>query len=325
VSSITVPGVLITDGIQKSGLDILTQRSDIVIDLCRDRLSEEELIDRVVEIDAILVGITPITQRIIDAARVLKVVSRRGVGYDNIDLVALRHRNIPLTIVGSANASTVAEHTLSLILALARQTIAYDRATRAGNWRFRESLAAVDLNGKTLLLVGFGRVGRAVAVRAAAFGMRTLVYDPFVPKSVIDELRVGLVENLLDGLATCDFLSVHVPLAPETEGLIGDKELAAMKSAAYVISTARGGVVDEDALVRALQTGSIQGAGLDVFKEEPLPANHPLLRLDNVIVSPHAASLTRECAQRMDEVAARNCLDGIDGKLDPALIVPNEG
>jgi D-3-phosphoglycerate dehydrogenase / 2-oxoglutarate reductase len=318
-----VPSVLITDGIQKSGLDILTQRGDIVIDLCRDRLSEEELIDRVVEVDAILVGTTLITQRIIDAARVLKVVSRRGVGYDNVDLAALRRRNIPLTIVGSANASTVAEHTLSLILALARQTIAYDRATRTGNWRFRESLAAVDLNGKTLLLVGFGRVGRAVAVRATAFGMRTIVYDPFVPKGVFDELHVGLSENLLEGLAICDFLSVHVPLVPETAGLIGQKELAAMKPTAHIISNARGGVVDEDALAKALQNGSIRGAGLDVFKEEPLPSNHPLLRFENVILSPHAASLTRECAQRMDEVAARNCLDGIDGKLDPALIVPN--
>ena len=318
-----MPSVLITDGIQKSGLDILTQRGDIVIDLCRDRLSEEELIDRVVEVDAILVGTTLITQRIIDAARVLKVVSRRGVGYDNVDLAALRRRNIPLTIVGSANASTVAEHTLSLILALARQTIAYDRATRTGNWRFRESLAAVDLNGKTLLLVGFGRVGRAVAVRATAFGMRTIVYDPFVPKGVFDELHVGLSENLLEGLAICDFLSVHVPLVPETAGLIGQKELAAMKPTAHIISNARGGVVDEDALAKALQNGSIRGAGLDVFKEEPLPSNHPLLRFENVILSPHAASLTRECAQRMDEVAARNCLDGIDGKLDPALIVPN--
>jgi D-3-phosphoglycerate dehydrogenase / 2-oxoglutarate reductase len=320
-----MPRVLITDGIQQTGLEILTQRSDIVTDLCRDRPNEEELIDRVVEVDAILVGGAQITRRIIDAARVLKVVSRRGVGYDNIDLEALRRRNIPLTIVGSANASTVAEHTLSFILALARQTIAYDRATRAGNWRFRESLAAVDLQGKTLLLVGFGRVGRTVAVRATAFGMRTIVYDPFVPKSVFDQLHVGLIENLLEGLAICDFLSVHVPLVPETAGLIGQKELAAMKPTAYIISNARGGVVDEDALAKALQNGLIRGAGLDVFEEEPVPSNHPLLRLENVILSPHAASLTRECAQRMDEVAARNCLDGIDGKLDPALIVPNMG
>lgn len=319
-----MPKVLITEAIQQTGLDILTQRSDIVIDLCEDRTSEEYLIDRVVNADAVLVGTTPITQRIIDAARVLKVVSRRGVGYDNIDLSALRRRKIPLTIIGSANATTVAEHTLSFILALAKQTIPYHRATKAGNWRFRETLLATDLLGKTLLLIGFGRIGRAVAVRAIAFGMRVKAYDPLVPEAVFDELRVVPVENLSQGLATCDFLSVHVPLTDETMGLIGRKELAAMKSTACVISTARGGVVNEDALVHALQTGLIRGAALDVFKIEPLPPDHPLIGLENVIFSPHSASLTSECAQRMDAVAARNCLDAIDGKLDPALVVPNE-
>ena len=320
-----MPKVLVTDPIREAGLNVLTQRDDVVIDRCRNRTSEEHLIDRVVNVDAILVGTTPITERIIEAARVLKVVSRRGVGYDNIDLAALRRRKIPLTIVGSANATTVAEHTLCFILALAKQAIAYDRAIRAGNWRFRESLLAMDLLGKTLLLVGFGRVGRAVAVRATGFGMRVVVYDPFVPDTVFGEFRVEPVMDLLRGLAICDFLSVHVPLIPQTAGLIGRKELAAMKSTAFVISTARGGVVDEDELVNALRMGLIRGAGLDVFKEEPLPPNHPLLGLENVILSPHAAALTEECAQRMDEVAARNCLDAFDGKLDPALIVPNEG
>jgi D-3-phosphoglycerate dehydrogenase / 2-oxoglutarate reductase len=320
-----MPKVLVTDPIREAGLNVLTQRDDVVIDRCRNRTSEEELIDRVVNADAILVGTTPITERIIEAARVLKVVSRRGVGYDNIDLAALRRRKIPLTIVGSANATTVAEHTLCFILALTKQAIAYDRAIRAGNWRFRESLLAMDLLGKTLLLVGFGRVGRAVAVRATAFGMRVVVYDPFVPDTVFGEFRVEPVMDLLPGLAICDFLSVHVPLIQQTAGLIGRKELAAMKPTAFLISTARGGVVDEDELVNALRTGLIRGAGLDVFKEEPLPANHPLLGLENVILSPHVAALTEECAQRMDEVAARNCLDALDGKLDPALIVPNEG
>ena len=246
-----------TDAIQQTGLDILAKRSDIVIDLCRDRPSEKELIGRVVDVDAILVGSTLITERIIDAAAVLKVVSRRGVGYDNIDLTALRRRRIPLTIVGSTNASTVAEHTLFFMLALAKQGIAYDRATRAGNWRFRESLLAMDLLGKTLLLVGFGRVGRAVSIRAAAFGMRVLVYDPAVPEAVLNEFPVEPVLDLLHGLATCDFLSVHVPLNPETSGLIGRKELAVMKPTAFVILTARGGVVDEDEMVNALCTGSI--------------------------------------------------------------------
>jgi D-3-phosphoglycerate dehydrogenase / 2-oxoglutarate reductase len=143
----------VTDRIQQAGLDVLTERSDIVIDRCLDRASEEELIHRVVNAAAILVGTTAITSRIIEAARVPKVVSRRGVGHDNIDLAAVRRREIPLTIVGSANASTVAEHTLSFILALAKQVMVYDRATRAGKWRFRDSLIATDVLGKTLLLV----------------------------------------------------------------------------------------------------------------------------------------------------------------------------
>ena len=158
-----------------------------------------------------------------------------------------------------------------------------------------------------------------------AFGMRVVVYDPLIPEAVFGEFRVEPVIDLLHGLAICDFLSVHVPLIHQTAGLIGREELAAMKSTAFIISTARGGVVDEDDLVNALRMGLIRGAGLDVFNEEPLPPNHRLLGLENVILSPHAAALTGECAQRMDEVAARNCLNAIDGKLDPALIVPNEG
>ncbi len=319
-----MPKVLVIDRIHQTGLDILTQRNDIVIDRCWGRTSEDDLADRTVDVDAILVGTTPITRRIIDAARVLKVVSRRGVGYDNIDLAALRRRRIPLTVVGSTNASTVAEHTLFFILALAKQVIAYDHATRTGNWRFRDSLLATDVLGKKLLLVGFGRVGRAVSVRAAAFGMPVLVYDPLVPQSTLNEFPVEPVTDLLSGLAACDFLSVHVPLTPETSGLIGRKEFAVMKPSAFVISTARGGVVDEDELVNALRMKLIQGAGLDVFKEEPLPPNHPLVDLENVILSPHTAALTRECAERMDAVAAANCLHAIDGKLDPALVVPND-
>jgi D-3-phosphoglycerate dehydrogenase len=319
-----MPKVLVTDGIQQAGLDILAQREDVVIDRCWNRPNEDDLIDRVANVDAILVGTTRITERIIEAARGLKVVSRRGVGYDNIDLAALRRRKIPLTIVGSANASTVAEHTLCFILALAKQTMAYDRATRAGDWRFRESLLAVDLLGKTLLLLGFGRVGRAVALRASAFGMRVLVYDPLVSKEVISEFRAEPIVDLLHGLAICDFLSVHVPLTHQTAGSIGRQELAAMRPTAFIISTARGGVIDEDCLVNALRMGLIRGAGLDVFNEEPPPPNHPLLGLENVILSPHSAALTGECAQRMDKVAAKNCLDAIDGKLDPTVIVPND-
>jgi D-3-phosphoglycerate dehydrogenase len=320
-----MPKVLVTDGIQQVGLDVLTKRQDVVVDRCLNRLSEEELVDRVVNVDALLVGATPITRKIIEAAPGLKVVSRRGVGYDNIDLAALRRGKIPLTIVGSANASTVAEHTISFMLALAKQTIIYDRETRAGNWRFRESMQAADLLGKTLLLVGFGRVGRAVAIRALAFGMRVMVHDPLISEEVFTDFEIEPALDLRQGLAICDFLSVHVPLTPRTVDLISRQELAAMRPTAFIVSTARGGVVNEDDLVSALRTGLIRGAALDVFAEEPLPPNHPLLGLTNVILSPHSAALTEECARRMDMVAARNCLDAIDGRLDPALVVPNDG
>jgi D-3-phosphoglycerate dehydrogenase / 2-oxoglutarate reductase len=319
-----MPKVLLTEPIQQVGTDILSKRTDITLEQCPPNTSEQELVRRVPEVDAILVGSTPITEPVIEAASQLKVVSRRGVGYDAIDLAALRKYRIPLTIVGSANATTVAEHSLFFILALAKQVMAYDRATRTGDWGFRTRMAGIDLLGKTLLLVGFGRVGRALAPRAAALGMRVTVYDPQVPAADLRQNNVEPVTDLLTGLAECDFVSLHVPLTPETKGLIGQEEFAVMKPSAFVISTCRGGVIDEEDLLKALQEGRIRGAGLDVFSQEPIPVTHPLLALENLIVSPHTAALTIECARRMDERAARNCLDAIDGTLDPAFIVPNE-
>jgi D-3-phosphoglycerate dehydrogenase / 2-oxoglutarate reductase len=315
--------IVITDPVQPAVLEVLAQRPDVVMELAVGTKSEDELAPQVAEADAILVGLTPITAKVIDSAPNLKVVSRRGVGYDNVDLAALRRRQIPLAIVGTANASSVAEHTLFFILALAKQVMAYDQAVRNGNWGFRDSMSAVDVLDKTLFVAGFGRVGQAVAQRAAALGMTILVYDPLVDPQLGRNAPVHFVETLREGLAVCDFLSVHVPLTPQTRDLIGVEELALMKPSAFVISTARGGIVNEAALVDALRSGRIRGAGLDVFVEEPLPAGHPLVKLENVILSPHTASLTRECAARMDRVATQNCLDAIDGRLNPALIVRN--
>jgi D-3-phosphoglycerate dehydrogenase len=315
--------IVITDPVQPAVLEVLAQRPDVVMELAVGTKSDDELAPQVAEADAILVGLTPITAKVIDSAPNLKVVSRRGVGYDNVDLAALRRRQIPLAIVGTANASSVAEHTLFFILALAKQVMAYDQAVRNGNWGFRDSMSAVDVLDKTLFVAGFGRVGQAVAQRAAALGMKILVYDPLVDPQLGRNAPVHFVETLREGLAVCDFLSVHVPLTPQTRDLIGVEELALMKPSAFVISTARGGIVNEAALVDALRSGRIRGAGLDVFVEEPLPAGHPLVKLENVILSPHTASLTRECAARMDRVATQNCLDAIDGRLNPALIVRN--
>jgi D-3-phosphoglycerate dehydrogenase / 2-oxoglutarate reductase len=319
-----MPKVLLTEPILQVAMNLLSERTDVTVEECPPNSSEQEIIRRMPEVDAILVGSTPITESIIEAAHHLKVVSRRGVGYDSVNLAALRKYRIPLTIVGSANAITVAEHSLFFILALAKQVMAYDRATRTGDWGFRNRMAGIDLLGKNLLLVGFGRVGRAVAPRAAALGMRVTAYDPKVPPADLRQNNVEPVTDLLTGLAECDFVSLHVPLTAETRGLIGREAFAVMKPGAFVISTCRGGVIDEEELVQALQERRIRGAGLDVFSQEPIPVSHPLLALESVIVSPHTASLTIECARRMDEIAARNCLNAIDGRLDPALIVPND-
>jgi D-3-phosphoglycerate dehydrogenase / 2-oxoglutarate reductase len=318
-----MPKVLLTEPVQQVAMDLLSKRTDVTVEECPPNMSEQELVQRMPEVDAILVGVTPITEPIVEVAHHLKVVSRRGVGYDSIALAALRKYRIPLTIVGSANAITVAEHALFFMLALAKQAMAYDRATRTGDWAFRYRMAGIDLFGKTLLLVGFGRVGRVVAPRAAALGMRVTVYDPKVPSAELRQHNVEPVTDLPTGLAECDFVSLHVPLTAETRGLIGRAALAVMKPSAFVISTCRGGVIDEEELVKALQEGRIRGAGLDVFSQEPIPVTHPLLALESVIVSPHTAALTLECARRMDEIAAKNCLDAIDGKLDPAFIVAN--
>ena len=193
--------------------------------------------------------------------------------------------------------------------------------TRDGNWKLRDSFGATELAGKTLLLLGFGRIGREVAKRAQAFGMTVLAYDPYVREAAMYAARVQPAPKLEDALPQADFISVHLPLTPETRGIIGARQFAAMKRTAIVISTARGGLVDEAALVEALRSGTIRAAGLDVFVDEPPSSDNPLLKLDNLLLSPHSAGLTAECAMRMGEVSARNALAGLNGTLDPELVV----
>jgi D-3-phosphoglycerate dehydrogenase len=236
-------------------------------------------------------------------------------------MAALDRRRIPLTLVGNVNALPVAEHTLFMMLTLAKRGIAYDRATRNGDWKLRDTFGATELAGKTLLLLGFGRIGREVARRAQPFGMTVLSYDPYVRDAAMLAARVQPVAKLADAIPQADFISVHLPMTAETKGIIGAREFAAMKKTAVVISTARGGLIDETALAEALKSGQIRSAGLDVFVDEPPAPNDPLLKLDNLLLSPHIAGLTEECAMRMAEVSARNALAGLDGKVDPDLVV----
>ncbi|MGE0117457.1 MAG: hydroxyacid dehydrogenase [Dongiaceae bacterium] len=312
--------ILILGRIHEAGLDILRAQPGVSFDVVATP-TEPEILARAPTADAIIVRTTKLTAAAIDAAPRLKIVSRHGVGYDNVDLAALDRRGIPLTLVGNVNALAVAEHALFMMLTIAKRGIAYDRATRDGNWKLRDSFGATELAGKTLLLLGFGRIGREVAKRAQAFGMTVLAYDPYVRDAAMYAARVQPVPKLEDALPQADFVSVHLPLTPETNGIIGARQFAAMKRTAIVISTARGGLVDEAALAEALRSGTIRAAGLDVFVDEPPSSDNPLLKLDNLLLSPHSAGLTAECAMRMGEVSARNALVGLNGTLDPELVV----
>jgi D-3-phosphoglycerate dehydrogenase len=315
-----VSNILILGRIHEAGMDILRAQPGITFEIMANP-AEPDILTLAPVADAIIVRTTKLTAAAIDAAPKLKIVSRHGVGYDNVDMAALDRRGIPLTLVGNVNALSVAEHTLFMMLTIAKEAIAYDRATRDGNWKLRDSFRATELSGKTLLLLGFGRIGREVAKRAQAFGMTVLAYDPYVRDAAMSAARVQPIPKLEDAIPVADFISVHLPMTPETKGIISAPQLATMKKSAIVISTARGGLVDEAALADALRSGQIRAAGLDVFVDEPPAADNPLLKLDNVLLSPHIAGLTEECAMRMAVVAARNALAGLDGNLDAELVV----
>jgi D-3-phosphoglycerate dehydrogenase / 2-oxoglutarate reductase len=318
-----MPKVLIIQPFHEEGMKLFAARPDVSCEVVDGGL--EALAEQIADADGVTIRTSPLPAAVIERAGRLKVVSRHGVGFDNIDVAALSRRGIPLAIAADANATAVAEHTLFFMLALAKQGLRHHRATREGGWALRNSLEAVDLLGRRVLVMGFGRIGREVAKRCAAFGMAVMVHDPYVQANVIEAAgEYRSVPDFQAALPETDVLTVHVPLGADSRGLIGSAELASLPPHAFVINAARGGIVDEAALHDALTSGKIAGAALDVFEEEPPPEDHPLFALDNVILSPHSAGLSKEAAIRMAISTARNALAGIDGKLDPSMVVNRE-
>lgn len=247
------------------------------------------------------------------AAEALEVIARTGAGVDNVDLEAATERGIPVCHTPEANTTTVAEHTLALILAVAKDLRRMDAAVRAGHWQARDAARAADLRGKTLGVVGLGRIGSEVARLGACLGMEVLGYDPHV-RRLAEGIEGRKARELAALFRDSDVVSLHVPLNEETRGLVGADLLRRMKPTAILINTSRGGVVDERALAEALAAGRPAAAGLDVFAEEPPPAESPLLALENVTVTPHAAALTAECRLRMHRQAVEGLLDVLEGR-----------
>ena len=315
--------ILFIGRVHERGQALAESREDVDIDVYEGR-EPAEIRRRIVDADAIVVRTAVIDRSVIDAAPRLAIISRHGVGYDAVDIGAAAQRSIPVTITPLANSVSVAEHAMFMLLALAKNARRNEAAVREDRFESAKvSIPRLELAGRNLLIVGFGRIGSRVAPLALAFGMRAHAYDPYVEPGVMEAAGCAVVEALHAALPEMDAVTVHTPLNHETRGIIGAKELALMKTTAFVVNTARGGVVDENALLAALEAKRIGGAGIDVFESEPTPprTDHPLLAFDNVIVSPHCAGSTVESSIRMAEYAVRNVLDCFDGRLDPEVVV----
>jgi D-3-phosphoglycerate dehydrogenase len=316
-----MPHVLVAGRIHEAGLDLLGRTDGFTVEMV-DEVSTESYAPRIAGADAVLIRTQPMPASVIARAGRLRIVSRHGVGYDAVDVEALNRRGIPLAVVGDVNTRSVAEHTLMLMLTLAKRTLAYDAAVRDGDWGFRNSLEAVELNGRTLLVIGFGRIGRAVGALATAFGMHVMAYDPLLAAGAIEAAGATPAASLGDALADADVVTIHMPGSGRT--LLGAAELARLRRSALVINTARGGIIDEAALAAALTQGRLGGAALDVFATEPPAADQPLGQSGRTVLTPHAAALTQEGAARMSLDAARNIVDFFAGRIDPRLVVNAE-
>lgn len=301
--------------------DALVEAGFTPIDLVgADPLSEEDLIPVLPEIDAAIAGGEVFGAALMKVAPRLRVIARAGVGYDAVDVVEAGKRGIVVTITPGTNHGSVAEHAFALLLGLARRVTLNDQSTRAGGW---DRTVVRALRESTLGLVGLGRIGRAMVVRASAFGMRVIAYDPVVDPAF--EGRHGVARVELDELlAEADVVSLHLPLTPETRRMFDAALFAKMKPNAIFLNTSRGGLVDESALYDALTSGRLFGAGLDVFDREPPARDNPLLTLPNVVVSPHIGGLDATSMSDMALSAARSIIDLHDGRWPAECVVNNE-
>ena len=304
--------ILISDKLAKEGIEILTAVPEFQVD-CKYGLKPEELKGIIKDYDALIVrSETKVTADIIQAAEKLKVIGRAGVGLDNVDLKAATQKGIVAMNTPAGNTTSTAEHTMSLILSLSRNIPQACASMKAGKWD-RAKFSGVELYGKTLGVIGFGRIGSTVAKFAKAFGMTVLAYDPYLSLEIAIQKGVEMVE-LEALLKRSDYITVHIPKSVETSNLIGEKEFNLMKKNVRLINCARGGIIDEQALVKALESGRIAGCALDVFEKEPLEAQSPLLKFDHCISTPHLGASSTEAQVNVAIEIAETVRDALLGK-----------
>lgn len=306
--------VLLPQNLAQAGWDLIGTRPDVDAITYPPALSMPEFHRFLADVDGVALSFTPYSAAELAASPAMQVVARIGVGYDSVDVPALTARKIPLMIAGTANSVSVAEHALFVMLALAKRTAVLDPLVRAGGWHGRYADMPVDLAGRTVLVVGFGRIGTRLAARCLAMEMAVLVYDPYVAADRIRAAACEPVPDLDAALPRADFITLHCPKTPETVGLIDARRLALVRPTAFFVNTARGGIVDERALAAALSEKRLAGAGIDVFATEPVPKDNPLLTLSSVILSPHMAGVTTEATARSAVATVGNILSVFDGR-----------
>ena len=306
--------VLLPHTMGKQGIDLMQSREDIETVIYPAGINQADFLPLLSDCAGIALSGTPYKQTEMDVSAAMQVVARIGVGYDAVEVPALTARKVPLMVAGSSNSTSVAEQAFHFIISLAKLNHRMDRLVKDDQWTGRHATLPMEISGKTVIIVGFGRIGTRSARRCSAFDMNVCIYDPYVEQAAIVAAGCTPVADLDAALPNADFVSIHCPKSPATVGMFNAARMARMKKGAYLINTARGGIVNENDLYAALTSGHLGGAGLDVFDLEPTPVNNPLLKLPNVIASPHMAGVTVESIQGMAVMTAQNILGVLDGK-----------
>ena len=296
--------VAVLGKVDPKGLSFLIENEFKVIEI--ESFEIQNLKEQLKDVDGILLRTTKLDKEILQHCDNLKIISRHGVGYDNVDLDFLNENKIALCITSTSNAVSVAEHVLSFFIYLTKNLSLSDSLVKEGNFEKRSQLPNFfELYKKKVLIIGFGRIGKEVAKRCLGFDMEVYVYDPFLDNEIIIRNQCIPIEKN-QGLAIADFITIHLPLNRDTKNFISQTELNQMRKNSILVNTSRGGIVNENDLCIALESKKIQGAGMDVFVSEPPESNHPFFKLDNILLTPHNAALTLECRQRMSLEASQN-------------------
>ena len=313
--------ILIIQPIHKAGIELLENNSDYELELI-ENIDEKDIKSKIVECDGLSIRTAKLSSELINASKKLKIISRHGVGYDNIDLKSSKEKNITLAITATANAVAVAEHVIFMLLNISKRKDMYDKTVREGNFTNRNKLPkTIELWKKNILIAGFGRIGQSLIKRCKGFEMNVFVYDPFISKKKIEEFGGIKVEDLKETVKSMDAISLHMPLNEKTKNIINLDLIKTMKKNCIIINAARGGIINEQDLNKALNENLIFGAGLDVFETEPPKEDNPLLKNDKVFLSPHTATFSEECMIRMGKETIQNIIDFFEKKLDKSKII----